>query len=212
VNYVHSLQVICELIQSLSVMGKKEGKKREREVEEEEEEAVDPELQAELNAIMAMRSEQQQKALNITSEGVSEGVSGGTYNREAMLQFCESMGTEELPFVETLQVSQFDLDVQDDHDDLEREMSFYNHALAAVNVGRTKLTDLGVKFRRPDDFFCESIKSDAHMARVSYSLYNTQSLSHSITQLLRSLLYISSCLYCVDQGQAHIRREENFSL
>lgn len=148
-------------------MGKKEGKKRERELEEEEEEMVDPELQAELNAIMAMRSEQQQKALNI-EDGDNDGDSGaGSYNREAMLQFCESMGTEELPFAETLQVAQFDLDVQDDHDDLEREMSFYNHALAAVNVGRNKLTELGIKFRRPDDFFCESIKSDSHMARVS---------------------------------------------
>lgn len=146
-------------------MGKKEGKKREREIEEEEEEMVDPELQAELNAIMAMRSEQQQKALNIDDDNNDTG--SGCYNRDGMLQFCESLGTEALPFTETLQVAQFDLDVQDAHDDLEREMSFYNHALAAVNVGRTKLTELGIKFRRPDDFFCESIKSDAHMARVS---------------------------------------------
>lgn len=145
-------------------MGKKEGRKREREIEEEEEELVDPELQAELNAIMAMRSEQQQKAMEIETDNDDTGP--GTYNKEAILQFCESMGTESLSFVETLQVSQFDLDVQDAHDDLEREMAFYNHALAAVNVGRTKLTELGVKFRRPDDFFCESIKSDAHMARV----------------------------------------------
>lgn len=148
-------------------MGKKEGRKREREIEEEEEEVVDPELQAELNAIMAMRSEQQQKALNIEEQSGEDDTGPGSYNREAMLQFCESMGTEEMPFAETLQVAQFDLDVQDDHDDLEREMSFYNHALAAVNVGRAKLNELGIKFRRPDDFFAESIKSDAHMARVS---------------------------------------------
>jgi len=149
-------------------MGKKEGKKRERELEEEEE-VIDPELQAELNAIMAMRSEKQEKeALQGKDKDVD--ATNGSYNAEAILQFCESMGTEALPFEETLQIANFDLDVQDDHDDLEREMTFYNHALAAVHLGRAKLTEMGIKFRRPDDFFCESIKSDAHMARVKDKL------------------------------------------
>ena len=151
-------------------MGKKEGKKREREIEEEEEEEVDPELQAELNAIMAMRSEKQQKDLGIEDSHEDSGTC--VYHRDAMLLICESIGTESLPFVESMQVAEFDLDVHDAHDDLEREMSFYNHALAAVNAGRTKLNQLGVKFRRPDDFFCESIKSDTHMARVRAIEYN----------------------------------------
>ena len=182
-------------------MGKKEGKKRERELEEEEEEIMDPELQAELNAIMAMRSEQQQKALDI--EDGDEDTGTGSYNREAMLQFCESMGTEELPFTETLQIAQFDLDVQDDHDDLEREMSFYNHALAA-DVGRNKMTELGIKFRRPDDFFCESIKSDSHMARVSHQ----DIISYHIMCLLYPDIFI---LVHADQRQTYFGRKEDYS-
>ena len=149
-------------------MGKKEGKKREREIEEEEEEAIDPELQAELNAIMAIRNEKLERQAG--GEVANEEDYSGTYNAEAMLQCCESLGHDNMPFVESMQIAEFDLDVQDGHDDLEREMSFYNHALASVNVGRTKLSKLGIKFRRPDDFFCESVKSDAHMARVSYFL------------------------------------------
>jgi rRNA-processing protein EBP2 len=46
-------------------------------------------------------------------------------------------------------------------------MAFYNHALQAVEYGRGQLTSLGVPHKRPDDYFAESVKSDAHMARVS---------------------------------------------
>lgn len=46
-------------------------------------------------------------------------------------------------------------------------MSFYNHALSAVHVGRAKLQELGYPIHRPTDFFCEQVKSDAHMIRVS---------------------------------------------
>jgi rRNA-processing protein EBP2 len=48
-------------------------------------------------------------------------------------------------------------------------MAFYNHAIQAVNIGRMRFADLKIPFRRPDDYFCESLKSDAHMARVTLS-------------------------------------------
>jgi len=47
------------------------------------------------------------------------------------------------------------------------QLAFYNHALLAANVGRTTLEQLGVPTRRPNDYFCENVKSDAHMIRVS---------------------------------------------
>lgn len=50
-------------------------------------------------------------------------------------------------------------------------MAFYNHALQALQVGRTKFAELGIPFNRPDDYFCESLKSDAHMARVCLYCY-----------------------------------------
>ena len=45
-------------------------------------------------------------------------------------------------------------------------MAFYNHALQALQVGRSRFHDLGIPFTRPEDYFCESLKSDSHMARV----------------------------------------------
>lgn len=47
-------------------------------------------------------------------------------------------------------------------------MAFYNHALQAVSIGRQRFAELRIPFNRPDDYFCESLKSDAHMARVCY--------------------------------------------
>jgi rRNA-processing protein EBP2 len=47
-------------------------------------------------------------------------------------------------------------------------MTFYNHALQAVSIGRQRFAELRIPFNRPDDYFCESLKSDAHMARVDF--------------------------------------------
>lgn len=44
------------------------------------------------------------------------------YNRDGLLQSLESCGTEALPFAETLRVTEFEADVQDEHDDLQREV------------------------------------------------------------------------------------------
>jgi rRNA-processing protein EBP2 len=45
-------------------------------------------------------------------------------------------------------------------------MAFYNHTLLAVKLGRDKLDALGIPTRRPNDFFCENVKTDSHMAKV----------------------------------------------
>lgn len=69
-------------------------------------------------------------------------------------------------------VSDFELKVENELDDIEREMSFYNHALAAVAEGRSRMKELGMPIYRPEDYFCEQIKSDAHMARVCPFTYS----------------------------------------
>ena len=48
----------------------------------------------------------------------------------------------------------------DIHDDLKREVAFYNCALEAVHEARARCTKAGVPFSRPDDFFAEMIKTD----------------------------------------------------
>jgi rRNA-processing protein EBP2 len=56
--------------------------------------------------------------------------------------------------------------VADVHDDLKREVAFYDFALAAVNEARQKFKNEKVPFSRPDDFYAEMVKTDEHMAKV----------------------------------------------
>lgn len=50
--------------------------------------------------------------------------------------------------------------VIDVHDDLKREVAFYNLALEAVYSARQKCETLKIPFSRPDDFFAEMVKTD----------------------------------------------------
>lgn len=54
----------------------------------------------------------------------------------------------------------------DVHDDLKREVAFYNMALEAANMARKLCHDANVPFSRPEDFFAEMVKTDDHMAKV----------------------------------------------
>ena len=129
-------------------MGKKDvsGKKRKRALEAQE--AEDPELEAELAAVLSMKQEKENGSrhgdggggddesdgedgepddTNHSSSSRRGKVHGGgmknTYNADGLLQSLQSISTQTLPFVETLQICEFDLDVQDEHDDLQREVS-----------------------------------------------------------------------------------------
>jgi rRNA-processing protein EBP2 len=151
-------------------MGKKQGRKREREEEEDEEgQEIDLELEAELAALQQIQHEKEEND-NEDSDEDDEGIETGTkktnYNKEGLVHCNESLGVTHLPFIETMSICEYELHVEDENDDLEREMAFYNHAIQAVNIGRMRFADLKIPFRRPDDYFCESLKSDAHMARV----------------------------------------------
>ena len=71
------------------------------------------ELEAELAALRSIQVEKQ------------AGANSGkvfTYNKEGLLQAIEGMATNTLPFAESFQISGLDLDVKDEHDDLEREV------------------------------------------------------------------------------------------
>jgi len=75
------------------------------------------------------------------------------------------------PFVETLVLTASEpLIAPSDGDDLKREVGFYDLALTLARQGREQLTALGEPVRRPKDFFCEMVKSDAHMARIKENL------------------------------------------
>lgn len=54
----------------------------------------------------------------------------------------------------------------DVHDDLKREVAFYNLALEAVHIAREKCQEANIPFTRPVDYFAEMVKTDDHMAKV----------------------------------------------
>merc|ERR1711865_23832 len=68
-----------------------------------------------------------------------------------------------LPFGEHRDPENNPLDI---HDDLKREVAFYNNALEAVTLAREKCEEVGLPFSRPEDFFAEMVKTDDHMARI----------------------------------------------
>lgn len=58
--------------------------------------------------------------------------------------------------------------------DFKREMIFYRQAQSAVVMGIPKLHELGIKTKRPDDYFAEMAKADAHMQKVRQRLMAKQ--------------------------------------
>lgn len=62
------------------------------------------------------------------------------------------------------------LDVPDASDDLKRELEFYKQSLWAAQTAHARFERAGRPFSRPDDYFAEMVKSDAHMAKVRQSL------------------------------------------
>ncbi|KAF2009085.1 Ebp2-domain-containing protein [Aaosphaeria arxii CBS 175.79] len=61
-------------------------------------------------------------------------------------------------------------EIEDDEDDLNRELAFYKQSLAAVKDARDKLKKEGVSFSRPADYFAEMVKSDEHMGKIKQKL------------------------------------------
>ncbi|WAR23139.1 EBP2-like protein [Mya arenaria] len=60
------------------------------------------------------------------------------------------------------------------NNDFKRELRFYRQAQASVLVAIPKLHKLGIKTRRPEDFFAEMGKTDAHMKKVREKLLEKQ--------------------------------------
>ncbi|XP_021365970.1 probable rRNA-processing protein EBP2 [Mizuhopecten yessoensis] len=63
---------------------------------------------------------------------------------------------------------------EDIHDDFKRELTFYRQAQATVLQGIQQLQKLGVKTKRPEDYFAQMAKSDDHMKMVRQKLLEKQ--------------------------------------
>ena len=74
------------------------------------------------------------------------------------------------------------IDVEDVENDLERELAFYNQALEASFAAIKRFEDEGIKWRRPDDYLAEMVKSDGHMAKVKEQLVHEQTVIEEAEQ------------------------------
>lgn len=75
-----------------------------------------------------------------------------------------------LPWTETLVLSYpctIDVDVDDD---LNREIAFYKQALHGADAARALAAKHNFPFTRPQDYFAEMVKTDAHMERIRQRL------------------------------------------
>lgn len=82
------------------------------------------------------------------------------------------------------------------HDDLKREVAFYDMALEAVLEAREKCNQAGIPFTRPDDFFAEMIKTDGKAS----SRFALQRLS-SIRNFQNDLTFFVSTSFIRSHGQ-----------
>ena len=101
------------------------GKKARRDVEEEEEddeEFEDYDEDDEEEEEGGEEGQQQQKQLLQRRGLVGKTASKTVYNREGLKDSVEGLATSSLPFVESMQVCEFEADIQDEHDDLQREV------------------------------------------------------------------------------------------
>jgi len=129
----------------------------------EEEEKNENEFLMELEAARQVMLEQQKQNKQTSQQTF-------IYNKEGMLAKMEEVGLAALPWPETMEVGEVDLNLEDVHDDLAREMAFYQNILAGVKIGRAKLKEANIPYQRPEDFFAEMIKSDAHMDKIKDKL------------------------------------------
>lgn len=87
----------------------------------------------------------------------------------------------DLPWVERLEVVSAEPLAVDVNDDLKLELGFYGQALGAVTAARGELERLGIPHRRPDDYFAEMLKSDAHMQKVRTAVLLVRALPRCST-------------------------------
>lgn len=139
------------------------------------EDDIDDDAAAEAAALAELEAERLAEEAELDyfqGEGNEDGGSGGggpvgVYNKAGLEAATADLESRDLPWLERLDiVAATRADAIDVHDDLARELAFYETALAAVKNGREQLKEAGVGWKRPEDFFCEMIKSDVHMARV----------------------------------------------
>lgn len=116
----------------------------------EEDETSEEEIQSTGNQAPAIVSNKMKALRSVTTELVMENLALPWPEK------FEVVPSTPLPFG---QMTDEGLPIQV-HDDLKREVAFYNLALEAVHTARIQCEKLQIPFSRPEDFFAEMVKTD----------------------------------------------------
>jgi len=124
------------------------------------------------------------------SSSEDEGVSTTQtkiYNAPALLEKLEEIrlapgiAWAEYPVI----TSGFTHEGVDAEDDFEREVSFYKATVAGCTEAQVYMERVGLKYKRPADYFAEMLKSDTHMAKVRQSLLDQQKRIEAVEERRR---------------------------
>lgn len=89
-------------------------------------------------------------------------------NTSALLKAHKSIALDSsLPFhTHQTVISAEQIHVPDAHDDLTRELAFYQQSLDAAVEARRLLREGKMLFTRPNEYFAEMVKTDEHMGKI----------------------------------------------
>jgi len=124
-----------------------------------------------------------------SSEDEEEQVQGSIkiYNAPGLLEKLEEIrlapgiAWAEYPAI----TSGFTHEGVDPEDDFEREVSFYKSVVAGCTEAQVYMERVGLKYKRPADYFAEMLKSDTHMAKVRQSLLDQQKRIEAVEERRR---------------------------
>jgi rRNA-processing protein EBP2 len=149
---------------------KKEEDSEDEEDDEEEENAVD---EVDMESEDSDESDSDEEGNESDSDEEGNQITKDIANsNKALVAVLEEMTSARrgMPWAETFDIIPADplpfggiskqgspLDI---HDDLKREVAFYNIALESVKEARKRCNDAGIPFSRPEDFFAEMVKTD----------------------------------------------------
>ena len=86
-------------------------------------------------------------------------------------------------------------EVPDINDDMARELAFYKQGVAAAHEAIARFSETSVSWRRPPDYYAESVKSDAHMAKIKSQLMYEQRMIEEAEQRCAASVW-SVCNAC----------------
>ncbi|DBA01554.1 TPA: hypothetical protein N0F65_011525 [Lagenidium giganteum] len=137
----------------------------------------------------ADEDEEQMRAEQEAANGgaaAPRGVNNVAAMEALVAEWEASQASKGLAWVETLDTCKVPLELENVHDDLKREVAFYNNTLTSVRLAKERLLKEGVAYKRPEDYFAEMLKSDAHMAKVKDKLIYEQKKISAVEERKKS--------------------------